>query len=391
MQIKEVSLLSDKMSQSEIDNLLNALSSGEVGVEDIEEEKQKKVKKYDFRRPDKFAKEQLRTLEIVHENLGRLMGNFLSAYLRTTVEMSVISTESMIYSEFNNSISNPAIICVIDFSPLEGHVLMEIGSQLSFSMIDKVLGGSGKKPLPSENRAITEIEEVLIRGIVDQFSFHIREAWSNIIELMPNLEKIETNSQFAQLFSPSESIALITYNVKIGESEGLINIAIPHIVIEPILQNLSSRYWFVGAAKKNREDEYVETLKTSLNDSTLEIKTIVGRAELSVSELLSLGLGDVIVLGTDISSPLEVYVADELKYYGVPGVNKKSLAVKVTEVLDAEGHFIETDVGNYETIDDVDEYYENGGNVYGEYQTDESEYYAEDDYEDESVDEIGGE
>ncbi len=384
--------MSDKMSQSEIDNLLNALSSGEVGVEDIEEDEQKKkVKKYDFRRPDKFAKEQLRTLEIVHENLGRLMGNFLSAYLRTTVEIAVMSTESMIYSEFNNSISNPAIICVIDFSPLEGHILLEMGSQLSFAMIDKVLGGSGKNPLPTDIRAITEIEEVLIRGIVDQISFHMREAWSNIIELMPNLDKIETNSQFAQLFSPSESIALITYNVKIGESEGLINIAIPHIVIEPILPNLSSRYWFVSSSKKAKEYEFVDSLKSSLNESSLEIKTVIGRAELSVSELLSLGLGDVIVLGTDVSSPLEVFVADELKYYGIPGVNKKSLAVKITEVLDDETEgFVQTDLLDYEKMsveDDIDESY------YEDYQSeaDMEEYHSDEGAIDEYLEDVGGE
>ena len=121
--------MSDVLSQNEIDDLLNALSAGEVDVAEIEEEtKEKKVKKYDFRRPDKFAKEQLRTLEIIHDNLARLINNFLSGYLRSVVEIDVLSTQSMVYSEFSNSISNPAILGIVNFSPLEGQIIVDISN-----------------------------------------------------------------------------------------------------------------------------------------------------------------------------------------------------------------------------------------------------------------------
>ncbi len=327
------------MSQSEIDNLLSALSAGEVDTNDIDDSKQKKIKQYDFRRPDKFAKEQLRTIEIIHENLSRHIGNFLSAYLRSTVDIGVVSTESMVYSEFNNSISDPAIICVIDFTPLEGHILLEIGRDLAFAIIERVLGGLGKNPIPKEKRAITEIEETLIRGIVDQICFHIREAWGNIIELTPSLDKIETNSQFAQLFSPSESIALVTYNVELGDSEGLINIAIPHIVIEPILPNLSSKYWFTGSMKKEKTPGVVELLKHRLNKSKLEVKAVIGTATVTVTELLSLAIGDIVVLDKCVNSELDVFVAGKLKYKSIPGLNKKNLAIKITEVVDEKSDY----------------------------------------------------
>lgn len=321
------------MSQNEIDELLSALSAGEVDVTDIEEEKkEKKVKKYDFRRPDKFAKEQLRTLEIIHDNLGRLINNFLSGYLRTIVELEVISTESMVYSEFSNSLSNPAILGIINFAPLEGQIILDIGSNTAFAMVEKLLGGSGHNPQLKEPRALTEIEEVLIKGIIVKFISLMRESWSNIIELKPKLDNIETNSQFAQVVSPSESIALITYSLRVGDTEGMVNIAIPHYVIEPILPNLSSKLWFSSGNKRDKTEQETHALTHQIESSLVPVSAIVGRSTISVSELLSLSVGDVLVLNTHKDQELEVYVKDELKYYGNPGTFKSKLAVKVSRL-----------------------------------------------------------
>lgn len=325
--------MADKLSQSDIDDLLSALSAGEVDVAEIEDKNAKKVKPYDFRRPDKFAKEQLRTLEIIHENLARMMTSFLSGYLRCSVEADVISTESMIYSEFNNSISNPSIIGLINFEPLDGQIIMEIGSDLAFSIIDRLLGGLGKNPIPKEKRAITEIEEILVRSILNKTCQMMKESWANIIELNPKLGNIETNSQFTQLFSPSESIALITYQIKLDDSEGLINVAIPHIVIEPILPNLSSKFWFTGSNKKEGLDEDKEMISSVLKKSKIELRTEIGSTVISVKELLGLGLGDVIMFGTKAKEALEVYVEDELKYKAYPGKVGSKLAIKISEKI----------------------------------------------------------
>lgn len=323
--------MSDIMSQNEIDELLNALSAGEVDVNEINEEtKEKKVKKYDFRRPDKFAKEQLRTLEIIHDNLGRMINNFLSGYLRSIVELNVISTESMIYSEFSNSLSNPAILGIVNFAPLEGQVILDIGNDIAFGMVEKLLGGSGKNPLLKEQRSLTEIEEVLIKGIINKIISFMKEAWSNIIELKPKLENIETNSQFAQIVSPSESIALITYSLRVGDTEGMVNIAIPHYVIEPILPNLSSKLWFSGGVKRDKSDDEKLSLVNQLEASTVPISAIVGRSQISVSELLTLAVGDVLVLNTGKDQELEIFVKDELKYFGNPGIHKNKMAIKVS-------------------------------------------------------------
>ncbi|MDO4772683.1 MAG: flagellar motor switch protein FliM [Bacillota bacterium] len=330
--------MADKMSQNEIDELLSALSSGEVDVKEIEEEQnKKKVKKYDFRRPEKFSKEQLRSIEVIHENFSRLAANFLSGYLRSAVEIKVISIESMVFSEFNNSISNPAVIGMVDFSPLDGHVLIEVGSNITFVMIDRLLGGMGKNSVPKEPRIITEIEEVLVRGILNKMVTLMKDSWSAIIELEPSLGNIETNSQFAQVFSPSESIALITCNIQVDENEGLMNIAIPFIVIEPILSNLSSKFWFSSSKKKEQSESEYNALEEKIEETEVEIKTVLGTTGLTVGELLTLGVGDIIVLDAEVTRELSVFVGGKLKYFGIPGSSKKRMAVKITEINDDKG------------------------------------------------------
>ncbi len=320
---------------NEIDELLNALSTGEVDVTEIEEEtKEKKVKKYDFRRPDKFAKDQLRTLEIIHENFSRLLNNFLSGYLRTFIEVEVLSTQGMTYSEFSNSISNPAILGIVKFLPLDGQIIVDLSTDIAYTMIERVLGGTGKQGILKEARALTEIEMILLKNIITKFINLLKEPWGNIIELKPKLETIETNSQFAQIVSPSESIALITFNLKIGDTEGMINIAIPHYVIEPILPNLSSKLWFQSSIKKELTDEERIALREGVEKSHLDIRSVIGHTMISVREFLSLQIGDVVILDRKVGEDFEVYVDKDVKYLGQPGTSNAHMAIKITDNLE---------------------------------------------------------
>ena len=327
--------MSDVLSQNEIDELLAALSTGEVDVKDIEEEKkEKKVRKYDFSRPDKFAKDQLRTLEIIHENFSRLLNNFLSGYLRTYIEIEVISVQSLIYTEFSNSISNPAILGIVDFSPFSGQIIIDVSSDIAYAMIERVLGGMGKSGSSKETRALTEIEMTLLRNILIKFINLLKEPWGNIVELRPKLENIETNSQFAQIVSPSESIALVTFNLHIGEVEGMVNICIPHFVIEPILPSLSSRLWFATSNRKEITDEERGALEQGISRSKINLTTIVGSSKITISELLNLQRGDIILLDRAIDQPLDIYVESRVKFKGKPGVKKKNVAVLITEIVE---------------------------------------------------------
>lgn len=326
----------DVLSQNEIDELLAALSTGEVDVSEIEEEKkEKKVRKYDFSRPDKFAKDQLRTLEIIHENFSRLLNNFLSGYLRTYIEVDVISVQSLIYTEFSNSISNPAILGIVDFAPFDGQIIIDISSDIANAMIERVLGGTGKSNASSkESRSLTEIEMTLLRNILIKFINLLKEPWGNIVELRPKLENIETNAQFAQIVSPAESVALITFNLHIGENEGMVNICIPHYVIEPILPSLSSRLWFATSNKREVTEEERDALETGISKSKLNLTTVVGGSSISVSELLNLQKGDIILLNKNVEDALEIYVENKLKFKGKPGIKKKNVAVLITDVIE---------------------------------------------------------
>ena len=231
--------MSEVLSQNEIDALLQALNSGEVDVQEIkEEESAKKIKKYDFRNPQKVAKDQLRTLEIIHENFARLLQTFLSGYLRAPVKASILTVDQYAYSEFSNAISNPAFLSIIDFEPLNGQILIDISTNLVFTIIDRLLGGDGEEI--NEIRGFTEIEISLLRKMMIKMMDLIREAWENVIDLNPTLEKIEVNSQFAQIVPPNETIALTTINLSIGDIEGMLNVCIPYIVLEPILDKLLS-------------------------------------------------------------------------------------------------------------------------------------------------------
>ena len=246
--------MSEVLSQNEIDALLQALSSGEVDVEEIQEiESSTKVKKYDFRNPQKIAKDQLRTLEIIHENFGRLLQTFLSGYLRAPVKISILTADQFAYNEFSNAISNPAFLSIIDFRPLNGQILIDISTNVVYSILDRLLGGDGTEK--QEIRAFTEIELSLLDSMIEKIMPIIQEAWGNVIQLKPTLDKIEVNPQFAQIVPPNETIALVTMNIEVGSTEGMLNVCIPHIVIEPILDKLSTKYWFSTEQKELSEKE----------------------------------------------------------------------------------------------------------------------------------------
>ena len=209
--------MGEVLSQSEIDSLLAALSTGELEVDETQQEKEKQVKNYDFKRPAKFSKEHLRTLEIIYEHYGRLVSTNLAVYLRKNIQISVASSETVTFSEFSNALSNPVILGIINFSPLPGNIIIDVSCNLGFAMIDRMLGGQGN-PL-EKNREFSEIEMAILEKLIIICMQMMREPWKNVLDINPVMERIETNSQFAQMIAPSDMIAIVTLNVKIGPYE----------------------------------------------------------------------------------------------------------------------------------------------------------------------------
>ncbi|HEY9059834.1 MAG TPA: flagellar motor switch protein FliM [Pseudobacteroides sp.] len=326
--------MGDILSQNEIDELLRALNTGEIDVQQMQTTTQeKKIKSHDFRRPSKFAKDHLKTLHIIHENYSRLVTNFLSGYLRTLVQVDVISVEPLSYYEFNNSISNPVILSVVDFTPLTGSIIFEIAPNISFALIDRILGGKGSSM--DRVRGFTEIELAIIERIIIQMLNLMREPWENVIAIRPRLEKIETNAQFAQIISPNEIVALVTLSARVGEVEGMINICIPHMVVEPIVSKLSTKFWF-STIEKEFTSDIKENIESKIEQTVVPLKAILGRTVINVSEFIELQQGDVLPLDTNINGNLEVLVGDILKFYASPGVKKSKVSIKITDVLKRE-------------------------------------------------------
>ena len=244
--------MGDVLSQEEIDNLLSAISSGEVDADEIKGADERSVKNYDFKRPAKFSKEHLRTLELIFEHYGRLLSTNLPVYLRKNIQVTVVSSETVTFNEFTNALSNPVILGIINFQPLSGNILIDLTSSLGYAFIDRMLGGVGE-PL-DKVRDFSEIEMGILYKIITISSQLLKEPWKNVIEVDPVLERIETNTQFAQIIAPNEMIAIVTLNVRMGEIEGFMNVCIPFMTIESIIDNLNTKFWFTNMASSDSEE-----------------------------------------------------------------------------------------------------------------------------------------
>ncbi|MDD6810929.1 MAG: flagellar motor switch protein FliM [Lachnospiraceae bacterium] len=322
--------MGEVLSQNEIDNLLAALSSGELDADQMQDSGDKQVKNYDFKRPTKFSKEHLRTLEIIYEHYGRLLSTNLPVYLRKNVQVSVASSETVIFSEFSNALSNPLILGIVNFQPLGGTILVELAANLGFCMIDRMLGGQGD-PL-EKSREFSEIEMTIIEKMMVVCMQLMREPWKNVVDINPVMERIETNSQFAQVIAPNDMIALVTLNMKIGEVEGFMNVCLPFFTLENVMDKLNTKYWYANMQEQNEED-YEEAIETLIRRVDVPVKAVLGRSQVSVSDFVNLQVGDIIRLDTDVSSDLQVYVGNIKKFTALPGSNKDKYAVRVTSVI----------------------------------------------------------
>ncbi|MGN0291698.1 MAG: flagellar motor switch protein FliM [Lachnospiraceae bacterium] len=325
--------MGEVLSQNEIDNLLQALSSGELDAEEIKDSNEKQVKNYDFARPAKFSKEHLRTLEIIFEHYGRLLSTNLPVYLRKSVQVEVMNSEAVSYSEFSNALSNPVLLGIVNFAPLQGNIILEMASNLGYAMVDRMLGGAGE-PL-DKTRDFSEIELLIIERILTVCVNLLREPWENVLDIHPRLERIETNSQFAQIISPSEMIAIVTINIKIGDVEGLMNVCLPYLTLEDVMDKLNTKYWYSTMQDKD-EQRYMDAIETLISKAPMPIKAVLGNSTISVSDFSSLQLGDIIRLDTKVDEELDVFVGNIRKFTALPGSSGDKYAVRVTSVIREE-------------------------------------------------------
>lgn len=325
--------MGEVLSQSEIDSLLNALSTGELDMDEVKESPEKQVKDYDFERPAKFSKEHLRTLEIIFEHYGRLISTTLPVYLRKAVQVTVASSETVTFSEFTNALANPVVLGIINFQPLGGTIIMELSATVAFAIIDRMLGGAGE-PL-ERNREFSEIENRIVEKIMVICIQLLREPWKNVAEISPVLERIETNPQFAQVISPTDMIAIVTLNIRVGDVEGFMNICLPYFTLESIMDRLNTKFWFSNMQERS-DESYEEQIETMIRRVDVPIKAILGRSKVLINDFVNLQVGDVIRLDTKVDSELDVFVGNIKKFKALPGSNEDHFAVRVTTVIREE-------------------------------------------------------
>lgn len=331
--------MADVLSQNEIDALLSALSSGELTPEEIpKEEEKQKVKLYDFRSPQKFSKDHIRTLELIHDNYARIISNYLTAQVRNNVKVKIESVEQITYEEFIHSIPNPTILTIFKMLPLSGSILFETNPQFVYQVIDILLGGNGAGKY--KIREFTDIDKNIIMKINDGLISNLKLAWGDVLEVNPEIEALETNPALNQTLAPHEPVALITFSVEIGANSTFINICIPYLSIEKVLDKLVVQYWY----QENDADivnQSREKLKERLNIVDLPMVVSLGNANITVDEFLKLSVGDVITLDTRCNQPVSVLIGDNIHYTGKPGVIGKNIGVQILDIIDK-------DVENYE-------------------------------------------
>ncbi len=324
--------MTEVLSQDEIDQLLTAISAGDTDTEDFRPVNDtRKIKIYDFKRPDKFSKEQIRTVSIMHETFARLTTTALSAQLRSMAHVHVASVDQLTYEEFIRSIPTPTTLAVINMDPLKGNAILEIDPSVTFSIIDRLFGGTGKGT--KVQRDLTDIEQSVMEGIIVRILANMREAWTQVIDLRPRLGQIETNPQFAQIVPPSEMVVLVTLETKVGEEEGMMNFCIPYITIEPIISKLSSQFWF-SSVRRSSTTQYMGVLKEKLSSVEMAVVAEIGTINLPVRDVLNLRVADVVRLSNvHVGDPFTLSVGNKKKFLCQAGVIGKKVAVQVLKKL----------------------------------------------------------
>lgn len=326
--------MSNVLSQSEIDELLSALTSGsDGGLSSSSEEPVARVKDYNFKTANKFPKEHIRTLQIVFDDFAQMLANQLTGVLRIFCEAEVVSVEEQTFSEFSNSLPSPIILAIMALAPLQGSILMELTPTIAYAMINRVFGGADE--VADVTKTFTEIEMASVRRVIRQWVPLMRDAWERVVPVEPVLERMETSAQFAQIASLNETTAIITIKLKIGQESDFINICIPRIAIEPVSNQLTTKLWFSGTASRTVEPQE-ETLRQHLVSVPIDVTAIFQGTQATLGEIMHLKPGDVIQLNHMLEQPLSVHVGHIPKFRCMIGTYKSRYALKVSEIIREE-------------------------------------------------------
>ena len=326
--------MSEVLSQKEIDRVLSGINSGEIKEDNISEAlAHKEIYEYDFRRPTRVSKDQLRIIRTLHENFAETFGFFLSSRLQTMATIDMLAVDQLRYSEYALSIANPCVVYIFDIEQTEGRAVIELTPDLVFMVVERLLGGSGGEP--AEPRAITAIEQRIIAPILKKALLNLAASWKPVHELGLKLVGFESNSDFVQIAPASEIVLVISFEIRIGEETFLMNLSYPYFALEDIIAKLSVQLYNTNLFNKKKDMAFYKINK-QLQNTSMEIKAELGKAQLSIKELAELEEGDILYVNNSIDADIPIYVQNRLKYYGRPGTTEGRLAVKISRELEKE-------------------------------------------------------
>jgi len=329
--------LTDVLDQSEVDALLAAVDSGQVGhsatapnVYGSQGPAQIDVQVYDFKRPERVSKDQMRALEALHEGFGRNFGAALSGYLRTIIEVSVAHIEQLTYSEFIHSLPNPTCFNLLKAEQLDGQLCLEISPLIIYPIIDRLLGGSNAD-LFIPQRPLTQIEQRLVQRITDRATHHLSEAWSNLTPVTFSVNDFESNPQLVQIVPPNETVVVVGFELKMGNRAGTMSLCIPYNVIEPIMGVLAAQNWF-SYQRKGGQDDHVKKLTRNVSNAKVEMRAFLAQTTITLDELMALQVGDVITTDKPSDRDVLVQIEGKNKFLGQVGQFRGARSVRVTRV-----------------------------------------------------------
>jgi flagellar motor switch protein FliM len=314
------------LSQAEVESLLTAMDRSDGGRR-VGSHHHEKVVPYDFKRPERVGKEQMRALQTIHEGFSRNFGAALSALLRAIVEVKLTSVDQLTYSEFVFSLENPTCFNIIEAEPLEGHLILDINPTILYLVIDRLLGG-GREAAQLHRRPLTEIELRLVARVTDLFLKELKHSWEHVLDLTAKVDRVESNPQLAQIISPNEVVVLISFELTIGETRGMMNFCIPFNSIETISNKLTSNSWST-VSKRPSSPDAVRKISGQLTGAVVEVIVELAQTRISTADLIGLRVGDIITTEKDIRDPLSIIVEGRPKFVASAGAYKGRKAIQV--------------------------------------------------------------
>ena len=323
-------MIDGALSQSEIDALINHLNSDDNSVPElIKEEPEIAAKIYNFRRPNKFTKDQLRTLFMINENFSRIISNYLSGYLRSTINIKIASVEQITYEEFLVSIFSPTLLTIFQMEPLVGSAVLETSHNFTSPAIDLMFGGAGRNR--NKVKELTEIELRVLRKLIEKFLENMALAWLDVFKFKILIDSMESNPQYNQIISPNETVAIITFTADIANNQSILNLCLPYATLKEVIPNLTAQNWF--AAQQSTDASQAKDVENRLGNVALDITACCGETQLTIQEFLQLEEGDVVLLDTIVGEDMELLIEGHPKFSFQPGIIGDQLAAMITGKL----------------------------------------------------------